>query len=161
MVLEVGDLAEEEEGLVEGHNLEEGGLEEVGPMEAAQTDQGIALEEEVYHHEEAQPEVGAGLGLEEVGQEGQEVQGDQEGVVGDPAYHQESVVVAHRDQGDQGSDRGLGVRGTCPCPDSPWGTHETLQGAQLYLLQTSALTGCLSFYETASQTGSETVCYMA
>lgn len=158
-VQEVGVPAEGEGVLVEDRNLEEGGQEARGPMEAAQTDQGRALGEEVCPHEEAQPEAGGGLGLEEGGQEGQVEQGDQEGAVGDLAY-QRSVVEALQDRGDQGSGLGQGVRGTCSCLDFPWGTHETLLGAQLYLPQTSVPTGCLSFYVTASQTGSGTVCYM-
>lgn len=148
----------EGEGVLEGdRNLEEGGLEVRVPMEADQTDQGRALEEEVCPHEEALPEEGGGLGLEEGGQEGLGEQGGLVGAAGDLAY-QQSVVVALQDQEDQGSGLGQGVRGTCPCPDFPWGTRETLQGAQLCLPQTSA-PGCLSFYATASQTGSGTVCY--
>lgn len=159
-VLEVGVPAEEEGDLAEGHNLEEGAQGAVVPAEAAQTAQGKALEEEVYPHVEAQPEEEGGLDLEGEGQEAREEQEGLEGAVEVPAY-QESVVEALQDQGDQGSGLGQGVPGTCPCLPFPWGTHGTRQGAQPYLLQTSVLTECLSFYVTASQTGSGTVCYMA
>lgn len=161
MVLEVGVPAEVEGVLVGGHNPGEGGPEAAVPTEAAQTDQGTAPEEEVYPHVGDQPEEGGGLGLEVGGQEDQEEQGGLGGAVGDPAYHQESEVVALPDQVDQGSGLGLGVPGTCPCLPSPWGTHGTRRAAQPYPPQTSVPTECLSFSGTASQTGSGTVCYMA
>lgn len=158
-VQEAGGPAEGEGGLVGDRNLEEGGPEARVPMEAAQTDQGRALEEGVCPREES-PEEGGGLGLEEGGQEGPVEQGGLVGVAGGLAY-QQSVVAVLQDQGDQGIGLGQGVRGTCPCLDFPWGTRETLQGAQLSPPQTSVPTGCLSFYATASQTGSGTVCYRA
>lgn len=114
----MGVPAEGEGVLVGDRNLEEGGLEARVPKEAAQTDQGRALEEEVCPHEEAQPEEGAGLGREEGGQEGPGEQGGLVGAAGDLAY-QQSVAVALQDQGDQGSGLGQGVQGTCPCPDFP------------------------------------------
>lgn len=159
MVPEVGAPAEGEGVLVGDRNPEEAGQEAMVPREAAQTHQGRALEEEVCPHVEAQPEVGEDLDLEE-GQEGQEEQGGLEEAVGVPAY-QESEVEALQDQEDRGSGLDQGVLGTCPCHFvHPWGILETLQGAQPYLPQTSVPTECLSFYVTASQTGSGTVCCM-
>lgn len=157
--LEVGVPAEGEGGLVGGHNLEEGGLEAKVLMEAAQTDQGRPMEEGVFPQAESAEEEGV-LDPEEGGREGLVEQGGLAGAAGDPAY-QQSVVVVLQDQEVQGICLGQGVQDTCPCHlDFPWGTRGTLQGAQLYLPQTSVPTGCLSFYATASRTGSRTVCYM-
>lgn len=149
----------EEEDLEEVRNLEEVVLEVTVLKEAVRTDLGTAQEEEVCLHEEDQPEEEGGPVLEE---EAQEVQGEQEvqeEVSEDPAYHQGSAAEVLQDQEVQGNGLGPEVQDTCPCLGSPWGTHENLQEAQPYLLLTSVLTECLSFYETASQTDSETVCY--
>lgn len=159
MVLEVGVPAVGEEVLEEARNLEEGGQEAKGPEEAAQTPQGRARAEGVCPHEEAQPEAEGDPDLEEA-QGGRGEQGGLEEAVEVPAC-QESVVEGLPDQEDlEGSGLGQGVPGTCSCHRVlPWGTHETHRGAQLYLLQTF-VPGYLSFYGTASQTGSGTVCYM-
>lgn len=83
--LEVADPAEEVGDQGEGHNLEEGGLGAVVPLVAGQTDQGKEQGEEACHHDsEDQQGVGEGLGQEVEDLEGQE---DQEGDVGDPAFH--------------------------------------------------------------------------
>lgn len=139
----------------EVRNLEEGGLGAGDPLEVGRTDQGRVQGEEACRHDLVdQRGEGGGPGQEVVVLEGQGDQEDLEGGVGDPACHQESVAVALQAQRDQGSGllRGQVVQGTCLCLD-PWGNlHEGLhQGDQLYLRQTSGLTGY--FCVTASQTG--------
>lgn len=159
MVPEVGVPAEGEGVLVGDRNPEEVDQEATVPREAAQTHQGRAPVEEVCPHEEAQPEVGEDLDLVE-GQEGREEQGGLEEAVGVLAY-QESAVEALQDQEDRESGLDQGVLGICSCHfGHPWGILEIHRGVQPYLPQTSVPTECLSFYVTASQTGSGTVCCM-
>lgn len=80
--------------------------------------------------------------------------------MGDLEDHLENVVGVLQAPLGQGSGLGRAVLGTCPCRGCPWGTLRGAlnQGAPLYLLLTSARP-CLSFFSTASQTGSETVYY--
>lgn len=120
--------------------------------EAVQTAPGTALGEEVCLHEEDQPEEEEGLVQEGGAQEVQEELVAQEEAVEDPAYRQGSAVEVLQDQEVQGNGLALGVQDTCPSLDSPWGTRESLLEARPYLLLTSVLTECLSFYGTASQT---------
>lgn len=87
-VLEVAGLVVVVEDQGEDHNLVEGDQEEVVPLVADQTDQEREQEEEACHPDlEDLREVEEGPDQEVEVLEDQEVQVDQEGVVGDPACH--------------------------------------------------------------------------
>lgn len=155
MVLGVGGPVGGVGGQGEGRNLEEGGLAVGVPLVAGQTDQGREQGEEACRRDlEDQQGEGEDPGQEVEVLEGLVDQVDREGAVGDPASHQGSVVVALQAQRDQESGllQGQVVQETFLCL-YPWeNLHEgQRQGDQLYLPQTSGLTGY--FCVTASQTG--------